>query len=1158
MSGDPAALATRQQFHAADGGASVWVAASAGTGKTKVLTDRVLNLLLGGSPPGRILCLTFTKAAAAEMANRINQRLAMWTIASDGALDQEIAALTGGLPDPALREQARRLFACVLDTPGGMKILTIHAFCQSLLRRFPIEAAIAPHFEVMDERSAGEILAEAREAVLVRARNGDDPELATALAEVTRYLAEESFAELLGGLTLERARLQRLAEESGHDGLSERLHQLLGVAKGATVASILATACDEPPVDATVLREAVAVLLASDAPSDRKRGQRLANWIENQTGRVENFADYAAAFITGEGTIAKVLATKAIATRHPEIAAALLAEAQRVERVLAERGACALLHATAAMMRLAGTLLEEYERHKALHAQLDYDDLILKTCALLERPGVAAWVLFKLDGGIDHILVDEAQDTNPEQWQVVRALAEEFFTGEGARAIRRTVFAVGDAKQSIYSFQRADPREFLKMREHFRGRAEASSQPGDWRWRDIALGVSFRSTEAVLTAVDAVFAQPEAHGGVALDGAAIRHVAARHGHAGLVELWPSVEPDPAETPAPWEAPVTQRHRREPFVRLAEAIAAQIRDWLDSGEMLPSRDRPVRAGDVMVLVRRRGPFVAALVRALKQRDVAVAGSDRMVLTDQLAVEDLVALGQFLLLPEDDLTLAAVLKSPLYGIDEETLFDVAHDRGRRSLWDALRDKASGHPVLTRVAEELGALLARADFVAPYELFADVLASRGGRREMLSRLGPDAADPLDEFLTLALAYERAHIPSLQGFLYWLTSGEAEVKRDLDQRGRDEVRIMTVHGAKGLQAPIVFLPDTLQAPTQSPRILWTADGLPLWKPRSDLDAPAAQAARQIALAKRDEEYRRLLYVALTRAEDRLYVCGWQNRRSATPGCWYNLVGAGLAAAAEDFAFDNTALLGADGWAGPGFRIAGEQTVKPRSDAYGTVVTPPAVELPSWARAAPPAEPSPPRPLVPSRPELAEPGSRSPLSASGGNAIGFQRGLLVHRLLQILPDLPAAERRAAAARFLARPVHGLDPAAQDETAAETIAILEQPEFAALFGPNSQAEVPIVGLIGDYALSGQIDRLVVSEDEVLIVDYKTLRPPPVDEAAVPPAYLRQLAAYRTAVARIYPGRDIRCALLWTDGPSLMAVSPALLARSAPNDDATPA
>lgn len=1147
---DAASEAAERQRLAADGSASVWVAASAGTGKTKVLTDRVLNLMLRGSPPSRILCLTFTKAAAAEMANRINRRLGDWTTAEDGALAQELRALTGEMPDASMLEHARRLFARALDTPGGMKIATIHAFCQSLLRRFPLEAGIAPHFEVMDERSAGEILAEAREAILAVARSGEDETLAKALEEVSRYLPEEGFAELLTLLTLERARLERVARgDDGHSHFLARLHALLGVPVGARVAAILADACAEAAFDGPALRRAAEALLQSEAVSDRHRGARIAAWLASAGDRVAGFADYAEAYITDRGTIRDRLLTKKTATAAPAVAAALLAEAERILKVLAARGACALLHATAAVVRLADGLLAEYEARKALHARLDYDDLILKTCELLRRPGVAAWVLFKLDGGLDHILVDEAQDTNPEQWQVVAALAEEFFTGQGAREIDRTVFAVGDAKQSIYSFQRADPLAFLAMREHFRKRATAVADPsaGAWRWRSVELDISFRSTEAVLAAVDAVFARPEARDGVALDGAVIRHEAQRRGHAGRVELWPPVAPDPAEPPPAWQAPVQQHRTREPPARLAAAIAAQIREWLDRGERLEARGRRIRAGDVMVLVRRRGPFVGALVRALKHRGIPVAGADRMRLTEQLAVEDLVALGQFLLLPEDDLTLATILKSPLYGIEEDTLFTVAHGRGERSLWSELRRHAGAHPALRRAAEELSALLGRADFVAPYELFADVLAARGGRRDMLQRLGPEAMDPLDEFLSLALAYERAHIPSLQGFLHWLATGETEVKRDLDQRGRDEVRILTVHGAKGLQAPIVFLPDTLQTPTQTPRLLWTEDGVPLWSPRRDLDAPAAEAARRAALLRRDEEYRRLLYVAMTRAEDRLIVGGWQTRKGAPDGSWYNLIASGLSGIAEPSEFDFTALIGGDGWTGPGLCLDRAQEVAAKDDKVYAAEAPLSAELPSWVRGAPPPEPSPPRPLAPSRPSLAEPAARSPLGLADRAGPSFKRGLIVHRLLQILPDLPAGTRRSAAERFLARPMHGLSSGQQTEIANEIITILDNPDFSDLFGPDSQAEVPIVGLLGDYALSGQIDRLLVGEREVLIVDYKTLRPPPATEAEVPAAYLQQLAAYRAAVASIYPGRAVRCALLWTDGPRLMTISPARLA-----------
>jgi ATP-dependent helicase/nuclease subunit A len=1145
--------AAKRQQHATDGRSSVWVAASAGTGKTKVLTDRVLNLMLHGSPPGRILCLTFTKAAAAEMANRINERLSAWTTLEEGALTQELVGLTGALPDQAVMEHARRLFAHVLDTPGGMKILTIHAFCQSLLRRFPIEAEIAPHFEVMDERSAAEVLGEAREAVLAAARSGDDPALAEALGEITRYLGEESFSELLVTLALERSRLRRLLDEGGLVRCLARLHETLEVPPGATIASILAAACEETAFDGDRLRRAAEQLLASAATTDRQRGECLAAWLATPAERLARLDDYVAAYLTAEGQVRKTLATQKLATADPAVLAALVAEATRIERLVAARGACALLHATAAMIRLAAALLAAYERYKTLHAQLDYDDLILKTCGLLNRPGVAAWVLFKLDGGLDHILVDEAQDTNPEQWQVVAALAEEFFSGRGARDTERTIFAVGDVKQSIYSFQRADPDEFERMREHFRGRvASAAEHPGETRWREVALDISFRSTEAVLAVVDAVFARDEARAGVAPDGAAIRHVAHRSGHAGRVELWPAVEPDPVEPPAPWQTPDAQHRIRDPSSRLAAAIAAQIRQWLDSGERLDSRDRPIRPGDIMVLVRRRGRFVDALVRALKNRGVPVAGIDRMVLTEQLAVEDLVALGQFLLLPDDDLTLATVLKSPLYGIDEDRLFALAAGRGKRPLWDELRRQATEDKRLRHVAEELSALLARADFVAPYELFADVLSARGGRRAALSRLGPEAADPLDEFLALTLAYERAHIPSLQGFLHWLATGAVEVKRDLDQRDRDEVRVLTVHGAKGLQAPIVFLPDTLQAPPQTPRLLWTEDGLPLWSARKDLDAPAAQAARRAAVQRRDEEYRRLLYVAMTRAEDRLYLCGWQTRRPAPGHCWYDLAAAGLAAVAEPREFDFTPLIGEDGWAGTGQRHDRPQDVAAKADTHDAGSMAAEAELPSWTRSPPPAEPAPPRPLAPSRPLLAEPAARSPLGLLGErDGAGFKRGLLVHRLLQILPELSPARRRKAAEQFLARPVHGLAASERAAIADETLAILAEPDFAALFGPDSQAEVPIVGLVGDYAIAGQIDRLVVGTAEVLIVDYKTLRPKPRSDDAVPPSYLRQLAAYRAAISQIYPGRTVKCALLWTDGPHLMLISPALLDRWTP-------
>ncbi|MFQ5958007.1 MAG: double-strand break repair helicase AddA, partial [Alphaproteobacteria bacterium] len=798
----PGGAASPPQRGAADPTLSVWVGASAGTGKTKVLADRALRLLLDGARPERLLCLTFTRAAAAEMALRIDGELGKWARIDDDALDGELESLTGAVPDEERRSHARRLFAAVLDAPGGLKIMTIHAFCQSLLGRFPIEAGIAPHFEVLDERNAAALMRAAQESVLHRAREGRDGALAEALAEVSGHTGEETFAGLMGKLRDARGRLRALIDRHGSlDALITATHRLLGTDEDATVDAVIGDACRDGAFDRDALASACEAL-AKGSDADRRRGEHILQWLNKTPDeRVAAFDGYCLIFRTQEGAPRKErgLITQKARAHDPGALEVLLNEQRGLAEVIERRNAVIVARASAALLRLGGALLDAYDRHKAARARLDYDDLVLRAGALLRRPGVAPWVLYKLDGGLDHILVDEAQDTSPEQWRAIAALADEFFAGEGGREEVRTVFVVGDEKQSIFSFQGADLRELERMRAHFAEKVQAA-QLG---WKEVGLDLSYRSTGAVLAAVDAVFAQAAARDGVAFADHAIRHQPAREGHAGLVELWPPVGAAEAAAQDPWTPPTARRESASASARLARHIAETIGRWLDDGEILEARGRPVRAGDVMVLVRWRSAFVGELVRALKQRGVAVAGADRMVLSDQIAVMDLVALGEFLLLPDDDLTLAAVLKGPLIGLDEEALFDLAWKR-RDSLWRTLARRRDERPAFARAYGALAGLLARADFVPPYELFADVLGARGGRRRLVARLGADANDPIDEFLSLALDYERSEPPSLQGFLNWLAAGDVQIKRDLEQ-GRDEVRVMTVHGAKGLEAPIV-----------------------------------------------------------------------------------------------------------------------------------------------------------------------------------------------------------------------------------------------------------------------------------------------------------------------------------------------------------------
>jgi ATP-dependent helicase/nuclease subunit A len=1152
----PAAMRRRAvevQRRAAEPADSVWVAASAGTGKTTVLTDRSLRLLLAGCRPERLLCLTFTKAAAAEMANRIAERLALWAVMAELDLASALEPLLGRPASDEERERARQLFARVLDTPGGMRIMTIHAFCQSLLRRFPIEAGIAPHFELLDERRSEELLLAARDEMLEAAGGEAEAELGQALAIVTERVNEQDFADLLSGLIRARGRLEKLIDSyRGLDGLIEATRLKLGLHPGEIPARLLSEGVADSACELARLTQAAGALARGSAKSDQPRGRRIAGWLASSpAARAAGFDDYVDVFITQEQEVRDRLAT-AEAVRHlPALQEILEAEAERLQVLCQRLRAARLLESTAALLTLGVDMLARYQRFKESHVALDYEDLILAAGALLRRPGVAPWVLYKLDGGIDHILVDEAQDTSPAQWAVIAALAEEFFTGEGARPGPRTVFAVGDVKQSIFSFQGADPQAFVAMRGHFARKLDNLRR----QLEEVPLTISFRSTEAVLAGVDAVFAQAAARAGVALDSLPIVHQAARVGQAGRIEVWPLAEPAMLDTTPEWRPPRERRPGDSPRERLAKLIARRIAAMIEGGEMLESRGRPVRPGDFLILVRHRDPLVEALVRELKNRSIPVAGTDRIRLGDQFAALDLVAFGQFLLLPEDDLNLAVLLKSPLLGWDEHKLYDLAAGRGERGLWAELQRR----PEFAETRELLAGFLARADFLPPYELYADLLGRFGGRRRLIARLGREAADPIDEFMNLALAYEREHVPSLQGFLHWLGRDEVEVKRESEPAGPGLVRIMTVHGAKGLQAPIVFLPDTLYQPRQAARLLWLPPeegNLLLWSPRVEDDDPLAAAARTRLKATIAEEERRLLYVALTRAEDRIYVAGWRGVQQAAEGCWYQLIGQGLARLAERQPFDSRPELGESGWAGESLVLARPQAGAPEPDSHRPRGTRPVPgSLDAWAGQRPRPEPVPPRPLAPSRlgeepPVLAPAGAAGPVARAGEPR--FRRGRLIHRLLQSLPDLAPADRPAAAERFLARRAGALPDSARAEIAAETLRLLADPAFAPLFGPGSRPETPIVGeLPGGFAIAGQIDRLLVGDSEVLVVDFKTNRPAPRTPAETAEPYLRQMAAYHLALGKIYPGKSVRCALVWTEEPRLMELPGELLAAYAP-------
>ncbi|HEU0118179.1 MAG TPA: double-strand break repair helicase AddA, partial [Alphaproteobacteria bacterium] len=961
--------------------------------------------------------------------------------------------------------------------------------------------------------------------------------VAKALDVLVADLGEWGFDKGMASILGDRARIAAAITKVGSvQKLVAHVRHELVLGPNDSSAKFRQQAANEKAFDAVAIKQA-GIRLTEGGATCVKHGQIMLDWLAlSAAERAARLDDYFPAYFTKEGTPFKTLVDTALNKKYPDLLSVLQQEVERLQLVRERIDAAQIAESTAAIITCGEKLVQEYDRRKREQGVLDYDDLIMRTDELLRREGIAPWILYKLDGGIDHILVDEAQDTSRAQWNIVKALTEDFLSGEGARTdTPRTLFVVGDEKQSIFSFQRADPEAFAGMKEYFSERFNEAEKT----YREVPMQVSFRSATAVLQAVDAVFADDHTRSGVS--AVAIKHQAHKKEKVGRVEFWKVDESTEKEKEDTSWVSQTYEDEHDEEAELAARIADKISSWLKSGERLPGADTPITPGDIMVLLRKRGRFADLMVRALKQRKVAVTGVDRMCLIKQLPVMDLLAVMQFVLLPEDDLNLATVLRGPLLGLSEEHLMTLAIGRGKKSLWQSLTDKIAESPNFSGAHGYLEQWLGDADFQSPLVMLTRLLSEPcpgnavSGRRAIWSRLGLDALDPIDELLNSAQDFSHRHAPSLQNFLHWLTATEAEIKRELDhgdKAGGGQVRIMTVHASKGLEAPIVFLPDTASMPRANDiaRLLWTDDDVPLYIARTPLCGTAFRL-RQRAWQKQMEEYRRLMYVALTRSASHLYIAGWKAKNWKNEDNWYNLIQAGLKPHDQPSAHEGgEEIVIADPI------LKSKPTKSESAKAVSAVPT-----LPDWARQNAPEEITAYQRVSPSR-HAAAPAVATP-------DIVFGRGRIIHRLLESLPDIADNLRDKAAERFLSNPEHRLTSEQQAEIKNEVLAILRNPEFAPLFGPESRAEVPLVGRIGKQEIPGRVDRLSVLKDEIWIVDYKTNRPPPADVKDIPEPYRLQLANYSAVLKEIYPGRRIRCFLLWTYKPFLMPVPESLLTSS---------
>ena len=1102
--------ATLAQIKSAQPDSSTWLSANAGSGKTRVLTDRVARLLLSGVNPQNILCLTYTKAAASEMQNRLFGRLGAWAMKPEVELREELAELGEGGADAATLSEARRLFARAIETPGGLRIQTIHSFCASLLRRFPLEAGVTPPFTELDDRTAALL----RENVL-DTLSETSPEIVRDMAHVMGGNDAEKFTQQIVGKKAQFSKEVSEAEAKALFGLPDSLTE------DSLVSEVFLGG------ELELISELQAPLMAGK-PTDIKNAKALAEISQVGLGALR--ALEAVMLFTGSSKKAPFGAkigsfpTKATQGAIEHLMPRLEALMLRVEAARSKRIALAAATKTLVLHHFARAFIARYEAQKAQRGWLDFDDLILKTKELLTDPAVAQWVLFRLDGGIDHILVDEAQDTSPAQWSVIEELAREITAGDGTReAGERTIFVVGDKKQSIYSFQGADSREFDKMRNAFADKLKHRDKPLATR----SLAYSFRSSPAVLSVVDIVFESQEEFG--VSDNE--HHIAFHKDMPGRVDIWPIISKSEAADDVPWDNPVDLISPADPVSILAENIAESIFTMISERVLIPTKKdendawlaRPVHEGDFLILMQSRSALFHEIIRACKAKGLDVAGADRLKVGEELAVKDITALLSFLTTEADDLSLATALRSPIFGWSEQQLFTLAHGR-KAGLWEALRKTKDSHAETHAILKDLRD---ETDFSRPYELIERILTRHGGRKNFLKRLGHEAEDGIDAFLAQALAYERLSVPSLTGFLGWLESDDPEIKRQIESGGK-RIRVMTVHGSKGLEAPIVIMPDAADRKNDVKDMVLADGSTAVWKLAKDESPEALRHIMDQKQAAQAAERERLLYVSMTRAEKWLIVAAAGDVKNQES--WHNQI----SAASEALKFEE-----AIGTVGSFQRYEHGDWESLKTESNTPEITS-EVTLEAFFQLPAPADLKGAKTLSPSAL-----GGAKALSGDAGQdeEQAKQFGTDVHRLLEVLPEWPSADWAQIAQSLLGD--------GHITALTEARRSLEAPHLAHLFAKGTLSEVPMSAPSArfDARLHGIVDRLVVTEGEVLIVDYKTNATVPSRPDDTPLGLLRQMGAYAEAAQLIWPNKRITTAILWTKTAELMSLDHDLVIAS---------
>ncbi|QTP63168.1 UvrD-helicase domain-containing protein [Wolbachia endosymbiont of Ceratosolen solmsi] len=1068
---------------------SVWVNASAGTGKTKILIDRVLRLLLENKR--NILCLTFTNAAANEMENRIHSILSKWAICSDSELIMDLEQLDFFPMYPYLSSQcvtlgsrknkdyltrARRLFSELENL--GLTIQTIHAFCYKLISSFPIEAGIAPNCTLSECKELHSLIFN---KVLHNETVQDDINL------IATEIDENKLRDLLYTLCVKRSMSandskyikDKLSAPDGiHDLQSETIEHV------GRLAEILSEGSKRDQSYSEILYSTV-------IPAGIQKKRTSVSYSDD-TGikwndtKIENLAKVFLKSESHEKKSISSIATKSILEKFKDAEQIIESVQNVVFTHIRDMNSYQIFKRTSSLLGIFKVYVDLYSSEKSKNALLDYNDIIGLATNLLSNPNYKDWILFNLDQKIDHILVDEAQDNSISQWKIITNLCDEFFAGNDEK---RTLFVVGDVKQSIYRFQGANPHLFNYMQQYFH------TKTGVRDWISCQLEKSFRSTPEVLMLVDRIFNNFRAE--ISFNDNEIKHVPHRENDQGYIEIWPALPRRKEKEQRALQIPLTCKEGYTIADRLlAQTIANRIHNWLNEGRILVAKDRHIEPRDIMILVRQRNVLVDYIISELKKANVPVVGRDYFRIMDYIAVQDLIALAEFLLLQANDLALANALKSPLFNFTEDDLFNIAYDRKEHSLWERIQDYS------VVIYSELNYLINLSRIESPLALFTHIL--RTGKKKFAARLGLECFEVLDEFMNLVLQFEN---PSLQAFVQWIKENNPEIKNDM-QSERNAVRIMTIHKSKGLQAPIVFLVDTNTVPRSNESIIFDGMEVPFWC-RKNNNAYCDQVKREKKLEDYNE-YLRLLYVALTRAEDELYIL---SKEAVQKGSWYDLItqyGTSYEkkqACLQPIFKEKVEVLCVN---------ANYPYIYKKRDYFDV----PVISLP-------------PNLSMSFQHVTLEPREKKPVSSylndkkkSTGMTDGYARGLIIHSILQYMPKIEKERRKNWVRKYLDNINTSED---KDEIYSKILAFNEK--YGYLFDLGGKSEITLSGIIDGEPVLVRLDRLCITQDKAIIIDYKSHRNVSV---SLLNEIKKQMLIYKTLVQEIYPNKQVECVVIWVE------------------------